>query len=118
MSTGLQNDTSTIRLIPLMDDYNPYYPDPDYRFDPYWDSNCYNQHHLYFYQNFNKPHQNIELDSTENDQALNAVLPKARVDPWQRGTYFTHQTTQAAADDEFHHVGPQVSLANPNPNFT
>ena len=111
MSTGLQHDTSTIRLIPLIDDYNPYYPDPDYGFDPYWDSNCYNQRHLYFYHNFDKPHQNIESDSTEIDQALNAVLAKARVDQWQRDTYFTHQTTHAAADDEFHHGGPQVSLA-------
>ena len=32
MSNSLQNDTSTIRLIPLVDDYNPYYPDPDYGF--------------------------------------------------------------------------------------
>ena len=111
MSTRLQTDTTTIRLIPLMDDYNPYYPDPDYGFDPYWDNNCYNQHHLYFYQNFNKPNSNIEPDSLEIDQALNMVLAKARVDPWKRSTYFTHQTTHAAAADDFHHVGPQVSLA-------
>ena len=111
MSTGLQQDTSTIRLIPLIDDYNPYYPDPDYGFDPYWDPNSYNQHHLYFYHNFNKPHQNKESDSTGIDQALNALLVKARADPWQRGTFFFHQTTHVAVDDEFHHVGPQISLA-------
>ena len=111
MSNRLQNDTSTIRLIPLIDDSNPYYPDPDYGFDPYWDSNFYNQHHLYFYHNFNKPEQNIESDSHETDQALNTVLTKARVDPWQHGTYLTHQTTHSDADDEFHRVGPQVSLA-------
>ena len=69
MSNRLQNDTTTIRLIPLIDDYNPYYSDPDYGFDPYWDANCYNQHHLYFYHNFNKPNQNIEPDSYETDQA-------------------------------------------------
>ena len=76
MSNRLQNDTSTIRLIPLIDDYNPYYPDPDYGFDPYWDSNCYNQHHLYFYHNFTKPDRNIEPDSYETDHALNKVLAK------------------------------------------
>ena len=81
MSIRLQNNTSTIRLIPLIDDYNPYYPDPDYGFDPYWDANCYNQDRLYFYHNFNKPSQNIEPDSYETDQALNTVLKKARVDP-------------------------------------
>ena len=78
---------------------------------PYWDPNSYNQHHLYFYHNFNKPHQNKESDSTGIDQALNALLVKARADPWQRGTFFFHQTTHVAVDDEFHHVGPQISLA-------
>ena len=50
MSNRLQHDTTTIRILPLIDDYSPYYSDPDYGFDPYWDANCYNQHHLYFYQ--------------------------------------------------------------------
>ena len=63
MSTLLQNDTTTIRLIPLIDDYKLYYLDPDYGFDPYWDANCYNQHQLYFYRNFKKQSHNIELDS-------------------------------------------------------
>ena len=111
MSTRLQNDTTTIRLIPLIDDYNPYYFDTDYGFDPYWDSNCYNQHHLYFYCNFNKPSHNVELDSFEIDQALNMVLMKARVDPWQPHTQLTHQTTHTELDDEFNRVGPQVFLA-------
>ena len=111
MSNRLQNNTSTIRLISLINDYNPYYPVPDYGFDPYWDANCYNQHHLYFYHNLNKQDQNIEPDSPETDQTLNTVLAKARVDPWQHGTYLTHQTAHSDADDEFHRVGPQVSLA-------
>ena len=80
MSIRLQNETTTIRLIiPLIDDYNPYYFDPDHGFDPYWDANSYNQHHLYYYHNFNKPNQNIEADSYETDRALNTVLAKARV---------------------------------------
>ena len=29
----------------------------------------------------------------------------------QHGTYLTHQTTHSDADDEFHRLGPQVSLA-------
>ena len=39
------------------------------------------------------------------------VLAKARVDPWQHGTHPIHQTAHSVADDEFHSVGPQVSLA-------
>ena len=110
MSTRLQNDTTPIRLIPLIDDYNPYYFDSDYGFVPYWDANCYNQQHLYFYQNFNKPINNLEPDSSEIDQALNMALTKARVDPWQPTTPQTRQTTHAEPADEFHSVGPQVSL--------
>ena len=86
MSNRLQNDTTPIRLIPLIDDYNPYYPDPDYGFDPYWDANCYNQHHLYFYHNFNKPSHIIEPDSYDIDKTLNVVIAQARVDPWQNYT--------------------------------
>ena len=104
MSTRLQNGTTPIRLIPLIDDYNPYYSDPDYGFDPYWDANCYNQHHLYFYRNFNKPIHNIELDSYEIDQAMNMALAKARVDPWQQTTPQTRQMTHAEHDDEFQRV--------------
>ena len=110
MSNRLQNDNSTIRLIPLVDDYNPYYPDPDYGFDPYWDANCYNQHHLYFYSNFNKPSHNSEPDSYEIDRALNTVLVKAKVNPWQHDTPPRSQVTQTESDDDFHRAGPQVSL--------
>ena len=110
MSTRLQNDTTTIRLIPLIEDYKTNYFDSDYGFDPYWDAICYNQHHLYFYRNFNKPSHNIEPDSYEIDQALNMVLVKARVDPWQHTTQQTRQMAHTEPDDEFHRVGPQVSL--------
>ena len=110
MSNRLQHDTSTIRLIPFIDDYNPYYPDPDYGFDPNWDANCYNQHHLYFYRNFNKPNSNIEPDSLAVDRALNTVLAQARVDPWQHDVPPTRQMTHTEPDDEFHRAGPQVSL--------
>ena len=109
-SNRLQNDDSTIRLIHLIDDYNPYYPNPDYAFDPYWEANCYNQHHLYYYQNFNKPNPNIATDSFETDQTLNTVLAKARVDPLQHDAQLTYRTTHSDTDDGFHRGGPQVSL--------
>ena len=111
MSNRLQHDTTTIRLILLIDDYNSCYFDPDYSFDPYWDANCYNQHHLYFYRNFNKPSHIIEPDSYDIDKALNVVLAQARVDPWQNDTPPRCQMTHNGPDNEFHRVGPQVSLA-------
>ena len=36
------------RHIPLIDDYNPIYIDPDYGRDPYWDTEIYNQDLLQF----------------------------------------------------------------------
>ena len=93
MSNRLQHNTSTIQPIPLIDDYNPYYPDSDYGFDPYWDANCYNQHHLYFCHNFSKPTEDIELDSPESDNALNHTVANACVDLWQHKCQFTNQPT-------------------------
>ena len=39
------------------------------------------------------------------------VLTKPRVDPWQHDTPPRCQMTHTEPDDEFHRVGPQVSLA-------
>ena len=112
LSHGIQNDTSTTRFIPLIDDYNPYYPDPDYIFDPYWATNCYNQHQLYFYDSYNKPDQDVELDYPELDSTLNTALINARVDPWQHGAQFTTHMIQPDATDDFHRGRLQVSLAS------
>ena len=112
MSHGLQNDTSTTRLLPLIDDYNPYYSDPDYGFDPYWAANCYNQHHLYFYDSYNKPDQVLELDYPELDSSLNTALRIARVDPWQHEAQFTTHMIHPDATDDFHRGRPEVSLAS------
>ena len=40
--------TTRFRPIPLIDDYNPTYIDPDYGRDPYWDIEIYNQDLLQF----------------------------------------------------------------------
>ena len=40
--------TTRFRPIPLIDDYNPTYIDPDYGRDPYWDTELYNQDSLQF----------------------------------------------------------------------
>ena len=36
-SDGQPGDTTSTRSLPLIDNYNPYYPDPDFGFDHYWD---------------------------------------------------------------------------------
>ena len=40
--------TTRFRPIPLIDDYNPTYVDPDYGRDPYWDTEIFNQDLLQF----------------------------------------------------------------------
>ena len=57
-----QYNTTTIPPLPLIDNYNPYYLDPDFGFDPYWDIQTYNQHHLHFCNNFHKNSTEIEPD--------------------------------------------------------
>ena len=111
VSNRLQHDTSSIRPIPLIDDHNPYYPDPDYGFDPYWDTQSYDQHHLYFYHNFDKPTHVIESDSHGPDKALKTILTNARVDPWEHICHFTRHPTQSDPENEINRGGPHVSLA-------
>ena len=89
-----QYNTTTIRPLPLMDNYNPYYLDPDFGFDPYWDIQTYNQHHLHFYNNFHKNFTEIEPYSFETDKNLTVGLTKALVDPWQSKWTATSLATQ------------------------
>ena len=79
-------------------------------FDPYWDIQIYNQHHLDFYNNFHKNFTEIESDSYETDQNLNEALTKALVDPWQRKCSATSMATQDETMKETAPDGPVVTL--------
>ena len=106
----LQCNTTTLRPLPPIDDYNPYYPDPDFGFYPYWDAQSYNQHHLHFYTNFHNNPLETELDSNEIDQNLNPALTKALVDPWQNEWAASNLVTQEDPMKEFSQDGPVVTL--------
>ena len=95
LSNRLQCNTTTIRPIPLIDEYNPYYPDPDFGFDLYWDAQIYNQPHLYFYNNSNPNDSSKEPDSYNDGRNLNLALTKALIDPWQ-----TKRTTKLAVQED------------------
>ena len=105
-----QHNTTIIGPLPLIDNYNPYYLDPDFVFDPYWDIQTYNQHHLHFYNKFHEPPTDIEPDSYETDRNLNLALTKALVDPWQSkwtATSLAPQNEQTQASSQ---GGPVVAL--------
>ena len=104
--------TDNIRPIPSIPDYNPYYIDPDYGIDPYWDAQIYNQHELHFYANFNKQQAEIEPDCPVADGALNNILTTALVDQWQLVPNSFALPPPQEPETEFYTFGPQVSLAS------
>ena len=105
-----QYNTTTNRPLPQIDNYNPYYPDPDFGFDPYWNIHIYNQHHSHFYTNFNKNITDIEPDLPEIDQKLNTHLSKAFVDPWQALRVVSPTTTDTEPTAQLSKYGPVVAL--------
>ena len=111
-STGLTTPTPKIRPYFFIDNYKPYYPDPHYDFHPYWYFYVYNQHHLYFYNNFAKPEQKLELDVPEIDQTVNPCFTKAQFDQWQAYTDTSHQQVHNELTHETDNNGPQFSLTN------
>ena len=80
-SDGLDLTINYTRPLPVIPDYNPYYTDPDYGFDPCWDIQLYDQNALLFYSIFTKPTADIEPYCYASDAALNPILSKALVDP-------------------------------------
>ena len=109
-SIGLDSTSHSICPLPEIPDYNPYYTDPDYGIDPYWDVHLYNQHHLSFCTDFTKPQINLEPDCPATDGALNSVLKNASVDAWQTKPNPCSLPAQHTQGHQFDSLGPQVSL--------
>ena len=81
--------TTRFRPIPLVDNYNPTYIDPDYGRDPYWDSEIYNQELLQFQyvlddiEHYNKTvHENPPITHNKKTRAL--------VENWQMNDGTNH----------------------------
>ena len=103
-------NTTTIRPLPLIDNYTHFYRYPDFNFDPYWGIQIYNQHHLLFYNTFLKNTSNIEPDAHDIDQNLNTVLTKAFVESWQSKWAATSPATHEESMKEFYQHVPVVTL--------
>ena len=83
--------TTRFRPIPLIDDYNPTYIDPDYGRDPYWDTEIYNQDLLQFQyvlddiEHYNKTvHENPPITHNKKTRALieNWQMNDGSQTPW------------------------------------
>ena len=113
--TSNRLDSTSYSILPLPEilDYNPYYQgyyQGDYGTDPYWDDHLYNQHHLYFYTNFNKPLLEIEPDCLAMDEVLNGTLSNALVDPWQTTPIPCTLSAPLCQDHPLNNLEQQVSL--------
>ena len=81
--------TTRLRPIPLIDDYNSTYIDPDYGRDPYWDTEIYNQDLLQFQYVLDdiahyktKVHENPPITQNKKTRAL--------IKNWQMNDGTTH----------------------------
>ena len=81
--------TTRFRPIPLVDNYNPTYIDPDYGRDPYWDTEIYNQEQLQFqYVLDDIEHYNRTVH--ENPPITHNKKTRALVENWQMNDGTNH----------------------------
>ena len=66
------------RPLPLIEDYHPHYPDPDYGKDPYWDDEIYDRQKLQFRQDEYPP-----TDDEDDPPIVDNKLSRALIELWQ-----------------------------------
>ena len=62
--------------------YDPYFVDPQYGFDPYWDEEIYDQDKLEYKDTCNKPNDQIESDDLITKAHVSDALRYALIDLW------------------------------------
>ena len=85
------------RPLPEVVAYDPYFVDPQYGFDPYWDEEIYDQDKLEHKDTYNKLSNQIECDDLFTDAHVSDALRYAVTDLWT--------------------VNPQLPDTSPLPNF-
>ena len=81
--------TTRFRPIPLIDDYNPTYIDPDYGRDPYWDIEIYNQDLLQF-QYVLDDIAHYQTTVHENPPITHNKKTRALIENWQMNDGANH----------------------------
>ena len=66
--------TTKFRPLSNTEEYDPYYIDPDYNRDPYWEDELYDQQHLQFHHNLLGQNDNLGQDEPISDIALTHAL--------------------------------------------
>ena len=66
------------RPLPLIEDYHPQYPDPEYGKDPYWDDELYDRQNLQFRNDDYPP-----TDDEDDPPIVDNKLSRALIELWQ-----------------------------------
>ena len=91
------NFDTHFRPLPEVVAYDPYFVDPQYGVDPYWDEELHDQDKLDDNDTYNKPNDQIEYDDLITDAHVSDALRYAVIDLWT--------------------VNPQLPDTSPLPNF-
>ena len=91
------NFDTHFRPLPEVVAYDPYFVDPQYGFDPYWDEEKYDQDKLEYKDTYNKPNDQTKSDDLITDAHVSDALRYAVIDLWT--------------------VNPQLPDTSPLPNF-
>ena len=91
------NFDTHFRPLPEVVAYDPYFVDPQYGFDPYWDEEIYDPDKLEYKDTYNKPNDQIGTDDLITDAPVSEALRYAVIDLWT--------------------VNPQLPDTSPLPNF-
>ena len=67
------------RPLSIIEEFDPYYIDPDYNRDPFWYEELYNQQNLQFHHNY----QNQDDDVDTNEPISNKMLTNALIHLWE-----------------------------------
>ena len=81
------NFQTQFRPLPEVVAYDVYFVDPQYRLDPYWDEDLYDQDKLEYKDTYNKPNNQIEsddliTDAHISDAHISDALGYALLDLW------------------------------------
>ena len=76
------NFDTYFRPLPEVVAYDPYFVDPQYGFDPYWDEEIYDHDKLEYKDTYNKPNDQIESDDLITDSHVSDALRYAVIDLW------------------------------------
>ena len=96
-NNSINNFDTHFRPLPEVVACDPYFVDPQYGIDPYWDEEIYDQDKLEYKDTYNKPSDQIECDDSITEAHVSDALRYAVIDLWT--------------------VNPQLPNTSPLPNF-